>query len=283
MSQHHDDPLDSLFILPSRVNAIMTNTNKKQIIHVLVIAHPDDESMFFLPTIKSLINSGETVWLLCLTTGDYDGLGVQRQQELYKAGNLLGIDKVIIKDEMKDHPSNRWPIKKVSSLIQTTLLAEENSGKKQTSSHRQRFVLITFDSLGVSGHCNHVDTFLGVCDVVQNTFNNNNNNKEGIPIVQEAWTLESERNIIRKYFPIQSWILALLSIFNSKNSNVIQTLHQDNVDRRVFRWNEPILNWRAMATHESQFVWYRRLFVIFSCYTYINKLHRIRQPKIKEG
>ncbi|GLE04297.1 hypothetical protein PINS_up013212 [Pythium insidiosum] len=32
----------------------------------------------------------------------------------------------------------------------------------------------------------------------------------------------------------------------------------------------PWYNYRAMALHHSQFVWYRRLFVVFSRYTFIN-------------
>ena len=35
------------------------------------------------------------------------------------------------------------------------------------------------------------------------------------------------------------------------------------------------INWCAMARHASQFVWYRRLFVVFSSYTYCNTLRRI--------
>jgi len=38
---------------------------------------------------------------------------------------------------------------------------------------------------------------------------------------------------------------------------------------------DPILVWRAMAAHHSQFVWYRRLSVMFSRYTYINDLEKV--------
>lgn len=33
--------------------------------------------------------------------------------------------------------------------------------------------------------------------------------------------------------------------------------------------------WRAMAAHHSQFVWYRRFFVLFSRYAYVNTFRRI--------
>ncbi|KAL7531516.1 hypothetical protein ACHAXR_004087 [Thalassiosira sp. AJA248-18] len=38
---------------------------------------------------------------------------------------------------------------------------------------------------------------------------------------------------------------------------------------------DPILVWRAMAAHHSQFVWYRRLSVMFSRYTFINDLQKL--------
>ncbi|CAM9996538.1 unnamed protein product, partial [Hapterophycus canaliculatus] len=36
--------------------------------------------------------------------------------------------------------------------------------------------------------------------------------------------------------------------------------------------------WAAMAAHRSQFVWYRRLFVVFSRYAYVNTFKRIHVP-----
>ncbi|TKY59599.1 N-acetylglucosaminyl-phosphatidylinositol de-N-acetylase [Spatholobus suberectus] len=37
---------------------------------LLVIAHPDDESMFFTPTINFLTSKGHNVHILCLSIGD---------------------------------------------------------------------------------------------------------------------------------------------------------------------------------------------------------------------
>jgi N-acetylglucosaminylphosphatidylinositol deacetylase len=36
---------------------------------LLVIAHPDDESMFFAPTLHSLHSQGASVRILCLSNG----------------------------------------------------------------------------------------------------------------------------------------------------------------------------------------------------------------------
>jgi N-acetylglucosaminylphosphatidylinositol deacetylase len=45
---------------------------------------------------------------------------------------------------------------------------------------------------------------------------------------------------------------------------------------KTFSWLEfsPRKAWIAMSRHRSQFVWYRRLWVIFSRYQYINTYQR---------
>jgi N-acetylglucosaminylphosphatidylinositol deacetylase len=250
-------------------------------VYVLVIAHPDDESMFFVPTIRSLVTAGERVWILCLTTGDYDGLGKQREKELNRAGNLLGVSKVMIVND-KDHPKERWPIPSVSSAIQQALENEILSNPEC-----ERFVLLTFDQHGVSGHVNHIDTFHGVCELVKqnstisSTAGSNHKTKDIIsPVAIEAWQLESERNLFFKYVPVLSWLLFFLALFTT--TSPVLGKREDSQLRRAYRFHEPLMNWRAMAAHESQFVWYRRLFVIFSCYTYVNKLQPInKQAKLK--
>ena len=70
----------------------------------LLIAHPDDEAMFFAPTVLALTRpeTGNHVKILCLSTGDADGLGETRQKELKKSGMLLGLkdeDDVFIIDD----------------------------------------------------------------------------------------------------------------------------------------------------------------------------------------
>ncbi|XP_019194812.1 PREDICTED: probable N-acetylglucosaminyl-phosphatidylinositol de-N-acetylase [Ipomoea nil] len=58
---------------------------------LLVIAHPDDESMFFAPTINYLTSKGHTVHILCMSTGNADGMGDTRKQELYLAAATLKV------------------------------------------------------------------------------------------------------------------------------------------------------------------------------------------------
>ena len=41
---------------------------------LFVTAHPDDEAMFFVPTIMNL-KKFYNIHLLCLSTGNFDGIG----------------------------------------------------------------------------------------------------------------------------------------------------------------------------------------------------------------
>lgn len=59
----------------------------------LLIAHPDDEAMFFAPAVLALTRpeTGNHVKILCLSTGNADGLGETRKKELVKSAMLLGL------------------------------------------------------------------------------------------------------------------------------------------------------------------------------------------------
>lgn len=59
----------------------------------LLIAHPDDEAMFFAPALLQLTKpeAGNHVKILCLSSGDADGLGETRKKELVKSGMQLGL------------------------------------------------------------------------------------------------------------------------------------------------------------------------------------------------
>lgn len=52
---------------------------------LLVIAHPDDEAMFFGPLLNELQEVGAQIYLLCLTHGNHAGQGHLRVKELEKS------------------------------------------------------------------------------------------------------------------------------------------------------------------------------------------------------
>lgn len=259
---------------------------QSNVLHVFVTAHPDDESMFFLPTISALLKAGETVWLLCLTTGNYDGLGDKRKRELSRVCALLKIHKLVCLDntEIQDHPTKSWSLDCVASLIEGAL----NSALSGMEGIYRRIVLVTFDIHGVSGHINHRDTYLGVRNLVlqqQKKKHMHHKQSEIVPSY-EAWQLDTVHFLPAKYLPIGEWCLVLLCFCllwqpNCKrlpdlSGKTHQHLEEDQLPTHTYRSANPLLSWKAMATHQSQFVWYRRLFVVFSCYTFINRLRPIK-------
>jgi N-acetylglucosaminylphosphatidylinositol deacetylase len=145
----------------------------------------------------------------------------------------------------------------------------------------QRIVLITFDEHGVSGHPNHRDTHLGVRKLVLQQQQQQQQTTKLPPV--DAWQLDTVHFLPAKYLPISGWFLILLYLnflwkpsYDPPLPKLAQQPDESQNCVQIYRSVNPVLSWKAMATHESQFVWYRRLFVVFSCYTFVNKLRPIR-------
>jgi LmbE family N-acetylglucosaminyl deacetylase len=120
---------------------------------LLVIAHPDDEAMFFVPTLLWL-KGKHAVRVLCLSSGNADGLGATRALELLASCKLLGLDEsqVTLVDDaaLQDGLDVAWDPAAVAEIV-----------GGHVEEHRIDRV-ITFDEGGVSGHTNHVATYEGV-------------------------------------------------------------------------------------------------------------------------
>lgn len=101
----------------SNVEAFVGDSANPRVL--LLTAHPDDECMFFAPTVTSLlasppvsvardkavdpkIHAGVEVYSLCLSVGDADGLGDVRRAELARSLDVLGIQED--KRWVVDHP-----------------------------------------------------------------------------------------------------------------------------------------------------------------------------------
>lgn len=225
--------------------------------NILVIAHPDDESMFFLPTMLQL----ENLLVLCLTAGDYDGLGSVRRREMEKIAGIFSFQLHLVDDpKIPDHPKERWPVPYAANSIRAVLQHHRHSLQR----------VITFDHYGVSGHVNHQDTHRAVHAACR-------------PLGLPVWQLQSVHNPIHKYVPLYCWIqwilVALWSIMRKHDdigTRQLRMYRDPGVDEILQFYSFcPELNWMAMRTHHSQFVWYRRLFVVFSVYTYHNILRRV--------
>jgi len=252
------------------------NQKNRNKIHVFVTAHPDDESLFFLPTLYGLkqeqqLDANSPIWLLCLSTGNYDGLGVIRTRELQNVcERILQIPLLLVDQEtdIPDHPTQSWPPDVTARIILQTLRDQVLRTTRTTKNDETtEFILYTFDEYGVSGHLNHCDTFRAVQYLFQNQTKLNHDNTFH---VSQVWTLYSESNLLAKYIPVYSWWLLFWSLLLGTVGDDESKRHNNNSQKMVYRLHRPWWNWSAMVAHQSQFVWYRRLFVVFSCYTYVN-------------
>ncbi|CAN0512347.1 unnamed protein product, partial [Laminaria digitata] len=120
------------------------------------------------------------------------------------------------------------------------------------------FQLLTFDEAGVSGHADHAAVHSGVSRFLQLKAAGVDDDGKSL----DAFSLTST-GILRKYS-------GLLDIPVSLATAYPQPLG-------VSFWSfDPRKAWKAMVAHRSQFVWYRRLFVIFSRYAYVNTFKRMQ-------
>lgn len=221
----------------------------------LVTAHPDDEAMFFAPTIVSLVASGLPVHILCLSTGNADGLGKVRTKEFELACRALKVKEehiaVIDDQRLPDGLSTIWPLTVVQEHIRTFVQAHEID------------TVITFDKSGVSGHNNHVATHCAVERLIQQ--------KELLE--QTDSTVEVGHRI-----PLRAWQLITVPFARKYlgSLDIIWSIIQTKMFGGIcFISLNAEMSVNAMRLHSSQWVWYRRLFVRFARYSYVNTLHEI--------
>jgi N-acetylglucosaminylphosphatidylinositol deacetylase len=209
----------------------------------VVISHPDDETLFFLPTLINAIRSNNQVHLLCLSKGNVDGLGETRSKELNAAVRLLGMraDRVKIIDDKKlpDSMGAYWDKEVINKYVD----------KYVQDNHIQ--ALITFDSSGISNHINHRAVHYAVKHYISNHSN------------LSAYELITT-NIVRKYCSV------LEIIFSFIEAKIL------NKEIHLVTHFNPLLNDGCMRAHTSQYLWYRKLFVIFSRYSFINTLRSMK-------
>ncbi|XP_054065313.1 N-acetylglucosaminyl-phosphatidylinositol de-N-acetylase isoform X3 [Rissa tridactyla] len=118
---------------------------------LLVTAHPDDEAMFFAPTVLGLGKAGARPAVLCCSPGNYYHQGEIRKKELEQSCFLLGIPAsditVIDHRDLPDNPAVEWDTQLLAAFVLKHI--ETNSIN----------LVVTFDAGGVSGHANHISLY----------------------------------------------------------------------------------------------------------------------------
>lgn len=239
----------------------------------LVIAHPDDEAMFFAPTVRHLTKAelGNQMVMICFSSGDADGLGHIRKKELVASALLLGFRKpehvVVIEDKnFQDSMTATWDAKLISQTLMKYFAPDVSSTPTTKSPEANIDVLITFDEGGISGHPNHISLLHGCTVFMKNLMARHT----GWDSPVKLYTLTTT-NMIRKYSSVLDSLVSVLAIVMGKK------------DRGAFP--SPLLMvsspgdvrtaQKAMTTaHVSQMRWFRWGWIGISRYMVINDLKK---------
>ncbi|KAA8646014.1 hypothetical protein EYZ11_009666 [Aspergillus tanneri] len=252
-----------------------------------VTAHPDDESLFFSPSllyrsddpsVPYLKNFYLGNWTNIDCEGDYDGKGQTRRAELKRACSSAGIpaDRCVSLDhyELQDNPTQWWKEDLISELV---------------DDHVRRWkadLIVTFDDGGISGHINHRAVNSGVrypplppYRVSMSKDENNENRKyiesKSIP----AYALQT-KFLLRKYAGLAdllptsvpfAWRI-VAALFSSPRDGA--DVDPDHV-LLVTPWGKYFQSRELFAQHASQYSWDRVLYLIISRYMWYNDLRKL--------
>lgn len=224
-----------------RVNPELTTFSHSRLL--LVIAHPDDEVMFFSPLLLSKRDSASDIYIICLSTGDFESMGTVRCKELYKSCGIYGIPeenvRIVNHELLQDGMKQAWPPQLIADIVNAYAIECRPT------------IIATFDEMGVSGHPNHIAVYKGVSLILSSA--------SLAPFLPEILLMKLEStNVARKF-------MGVLDVFLT---SVIGGSY------KVYNLNFFIVL-LAMWKHRSQFLCYRFFFILFSRFTYMNSFRYI--------
>ncbi|WWC60609.1 uncharacterized protein I303_103183 [Kwoniella dejecticola CBS 10117] len=266
----HSNPFESFPLAESNA---LSDTPKA----LIVTAHPDDEVMFFSPTIWSLNKAGWEVSGLCLSTGNSSGLGAMRTDELYKSYEVLGVERkrigIIDHPDLQDSMTAEWDPALILSIVEKHLSTSPAD------------VVITFDERGISNHPNHI----AISEALSSSTRSTQNSLSSIKVLHlrsPAILPKFTGPLYPIYLQVHSTVLDIL------NSNRYAGTDDTNDSKRsaghsggrhdgsrsvivISNPSEWLTGIRAMMAHESQLVWFRWLYISFSRLMWVNELLEI--------
>jgi N-acetylglucosaminylphosphatidylinositol deacetylase len=233
---------------------------------LLVVAHPDDECLFFSPTLRVLQKQYHmNLSLLVFSRGNHGGLGHIRAVELYGSCQTFNIpkDRCVSLDlcNIQDNPAVWWSEQQLIPII------NEYINKWSID------ILVSFDGKGITGHINH----RAVAYAVRLLAKTNNNT-----MIKMAYELKSV-SVLRKYLSLLDFYLTFISFIPRLLHSLLSYLIPFNLISspdisEILLINTPndyIASRNAFANHKSQFSWDRYIYLITSRYMFINELKYI--------
>jgi N-acetylglucosaminylphosphatidylinositol deacetylase len=267
-----------------------------------VIAHPDDEAMFFAPTVLALTKPelGNHLKILCLSTGDADGLGETRKKELQKSALELGLrdpsDVFIVHDlnRFPDGMDQSWDEEDVASLLASAFAPDMAASQKASAKAKAKGigsgdkaptatidVILTFDAHGISNHPNHRSLYHGAVHFLRTLMKD----KAGFTCPVTLYTLTST-SIFRKYVGVLDAPLTMLlgvwsNLLASMSGSKAKDVAASGVGPARLLFVSSISDWivaqsAMVKCHQSQMVWFRWGWITIGRYMTVNDLKRER-------
>ncbi|KAJ6119635.1 hypothetical protein N7523_003915 [Penicillium sp. IBT 18751x] len=254
----------------------------------LLIAHPDDEAMFFAPTVLALTQPelGNHLKILCFSTGDADGLGETRKKELQKSALHLGVrdesDVFVVEDTNRfpDGMKEYWKEEDITSLLASAFAPDLAASLKGSKANPNKAptatidVLLTFDKHGVSNHPNHRSLYHGAVHFLRALMKD----KAGFASPITLYTLTS-LPIWRKYAGVLDAPLSMLQGAWSNLWTGLTTKKKADVGPARLLFVSSIGEWMTAQSamvkgHQSQMVWFRWGWITIGRYMTVNDLKR---------
>ncbi|TCD70717.1 N-acetylglucosaminyl-phosphatidylinositol de-N-acetylase [Steccherinum ochraceum] len=259
--------LFTLLLRPSSYNIdIFTSTEASPRI-LLLTAHPDDECMFFAPTLLAIQRQDPAaeIYSLCLSVGDADGLGDVRKKELEGSLDVLGIPAgrrwVLNHPQLQDNISVYWDAEVIAGVVRPYIVEHAINS------------VLTFDTQGISSHPNHISLPGGVAHLISSLPEHNSSTPSlrlfsliTVPLAQ-------------KYIGPLSPLLAKLDLTLNKFIDALNPTEAELRPAVPAAAVSGLLEYRtalvAMQKHWSQLVWFRWLYVSFSRYMWVNEWREV--------
>lgn len=215
------------------IRLISLNTKVEQGNYLLVIAHPDDECLFFSPILLSLQSNK---YLLCLSNGNN-----HRSDELRRSCIQLGIkDYKIIDDQinLKDNQSVLWSSDAILGHVERSIYEWNIS------------TIISFDSYGISGHKNHSSIYYALLNLSQ---------KNRIHFL----SLQSI-SICRKYLTVIELIRAYFNKETTiKKTFILPIKHTLTPHKAMFEHSSQLVWFRYLYLLFSRYIWINDFVLVY--------------------
>lgn len=217
---------------------------------LLIVAHPDDECMFFAPIVRRLVRLGVDLSLVSASNGNYEESGSIRRKELVEAARRLGVERnrvrIIDDAELQDDPNTEWPSKRLYQLF------DDEQRRSRCDA------IISFDESGVSGHANH-------CDLAAALRSWRSLRTAG----RSAGGSEPPRLFQLQSVPLWRKYCSAVDI----SLSMVRATRQDVVV--ISGVANTLASIWAMLAHRSQLKWFRLLYLLTSRYMLVNTLNEV--------